>query len=175
MEMWSMRKPAKLISVWVALAPTGAGAQNGHELSFSRVERKVISHNVEVDVDATELHGHAVLVAKRLDEVKGEATKLSWADAETCPAMRPAFARLQTIEAFKIVPPGVRGGATDIVLDGNQYRVEVGGYWPRANRDGDIVLSGNDGTPVANWVEETLRALASCWRSQRPAEPSSAA
>lgn len=164
-----MRVPAGIIVISAVFVSTAARTQNGHELSFSRVERKIASHDVQVDVDVTELHGHGVFVARRTDQVKGEPTQILWADAETCPAMLPAFARLQLIEPFKIVPPGVRDGATTLVLDGNQYRVEVGGYWPHANRNGDIVLSGNDGTPIANWVDDTMRALASCWRNQRPA------
>ena len=90
-----------------------------------------------------------------------------WADSHSCPAMMPAFSKLQLIEPFKIVPPGVRDGASIVVMDGDRYRIHAQGYWAQADRSGEISLSSNDG-PVKTWVEDTMKVLAPCWSKKRP-------
>ena len=147
------------------LAPI-ARAQGFHDLTFSKWERRTPHHQFEVNVDTVERNHRGIWLAGRTDRVKGQPDRTSSADSETCPALLPALARLQSVEPFRIVPPGVREGPPEIVIDGDNYEVHAQGYWPHSHH-GDITLSGNNGTPVADWVEDTMRAFAPCWSTRR--------
>lgn len=159
--------PAVVATVFAAaLLADQASAQGSHDLAFSKWERRLPHHEFEVDLDNVERNNRGIWLATRTDRVKGQPDRTSWADSETCPAMLPALARLQRVEPFRIVPPGVREGPSQIVLDGDAYEVQALGYWPHSHQGG-ITLSGNDGTPVADWVEDTMKALAPCWSTRR--------
>jgi hypothetical protein len=148
------------------LLASGARAQTWHAFSLSKWERRIPHHEFEVDLDDVERSNRPVWLATRTDRVKGQPDRTSWADSETCPAMMPALAKLQLVEPFRIVPPAVRDGPSHIVLDGDAYQVQALGYWPHSHQGG-VTLSGNDGTPVANWVEDTMKALGPCWSTHR--------
>ena len=160
------------IALGVAFAATmlagGAHADDWSWLSFSKVNQSMAGH-FRVEVGVGRRDGRGIWIAKRVEQPaeKGAQEQTTWAASDTCPAMMPAFAKLTSIEPFTIVPPGFphEGAST---ADGAIFRVHVLGYWAQANHDGEILLSGNYGTPVADWVQETMKALAPCWSEQRP-------
>jgi hypothetical protein len=169
--LWGRSSRPILLTIALALAVAapaqGARAPEQHAFSFSKWERPIAGHILTVDVDTVEIHGRGVWMARLTNQAKQGGKQTSWADSGSCPAMMPAFASLQAIEPFTITPPGIPGKASVVIMDGDNYEVHASGYWPLASRNGEIVLSSNTG-PVAQWVDETLKVLAPCWRKQRP-------
>ena len=162
-----MRFSASAVTLTAVLLANGASAQGPPWLSFSKLERSLARHDFTVDVDFVARNGHLDWIATRTDREKGQPARTSWADSDACPAMLPAFARLQSIEPFRIAPPGIRDGASGVILDGDYYEIHAHGYWAQADRDGEIVISGNSG-PVMTWVEDTMKVLAPCWSKKQP-------
>ena len=50
--------------------------------------------------------------------------------------------------------------------DGAAYRLTVPAQYP--DEPGEVTLSFGRETPVAIWIDESFRSLASCWQSKRP-------
>ena len=97
---------------------------------------------------------------RRVRVVRGRET-IGWTDSRTCPAVRPAIAALRQLPVPPVAPPGLSTGG-DIILDGI-------GYSLRAPTDsGEITIRSNIGTPLADWIEATSKALEPCWRSTVP-------
>ncbi len=159
------------IAATATILAGSAQAQEWAWFSFSRSDPaiKILNHDVRVEVDSASRDGHPVWVAKRVEQSRKQPNRTTWTDSYDCPAMMPAFAKLQSIEPFTIAPPGLPGDRdAPVIMDGPIYQVHAPGYWGHAHRDGQIELSGADGTPVANWVEETMEVMAPCWKPQRP-------
>jgi hypothetical protein len=158
---------AALAVVVVSGSPARSQGSLGFSaLSFTKQERRLTGADFTVTVDGGSAQNW---IAKLSQRRRGQQEQTMWAESRSCPAMMTVFAKLQLIEPFKIVPPGVRGGASVVVLDGNSYEIHAMGYWPKGDRNGEIVLSSNDG-PVMDWVEDALQVLAPCWSNQRPAD-----
>jgi len=158
------------IAATAAMIFTGAAqAQALVSFSFSKSEpRRIVNHDFTVEVGSARRNGREVWIAKRIEQTHKRPDQITWTDSEACPAMMPAFAKLQSMESFTIVPPSLPGDRlAPIILDGATYHIRVQGYWGQAHRDGEIDLSSNDG-PVADWVEETMKVFAPCWKPQRP-------
>ena len=56
--------------------------------------------------------------------------------------------------------------ATVVRADGAAYRLVAGGQYQ--GEAGRVALTFGTATPVAKWVDASLRALAPCWRSKLP-------
>lgn len=84
-----------------------------------------------------------------------------WADSRTCPAVRTVLERLHALRLPAIVPPGFEPAPTGILLDGVAYSLNV----PLEDRVGASRVSWktNVGTPLATWVNESLKQLVPCW------------
>lgn len=162
-----------LIAIGATAAATifagAAHAQESHWLSFSKAEFRIVNHDFKVEVDPASRDGHHAWMAKRVEQGRKEPEQSTWTDSDTCPAMMPAFAKLQSIEPFTIVPPGLPGDhKAPVIVDGAVFEIRSQqGYWAHAHQNGEITLSGNYGTPVADWVEETMKVLAPCWSKKR--------
>jgi hypothetical protein len=155
------------MALFAMMVVSGSPARSQDDLSFSKSQRRIDSHDFIVSVNHAERDGHEAWVARLVQRNHDQPEQTMWANSHSCPAMMPAFSKLQFIEPFKIVPPGVRAGATTIFMDGDNYQIHARGYWAKANRNGEISLSSNDG-PIMNWVEDTMKALTPCWGKQRP-------
>lgn len=105
---------------------------------------------------------------------KWQARKtILWADEKTCPQAVELLERLQglRVPAIKIaeMPSDRANYGINIRADGARYRLVVPGYYP--GEPGKIDLSFGVDTPIANWIDEGFRTIASCWQSQRPKQP----
>jgi len=165
----SMRLSIVVIAAFALAVVCGSAArcQGGlgfSSLTFTKQERRPGGNDFTVTVGGA---GTQNWIAKLSQRPHGQHEHTMWASSQSCPAMMTAFAKLQLIEPFKIVPPGVRGGASEVLLDGDGYEIHAMGCWPRGDRNGEIVLSSNSG-PVMDWVEDALKTLAPCWRDQQP-------
>ena len=103
----------------------------------------------------------------------GRAKSISWADTLRCPQSQSVL-----YGAVKVPPPraviyGVDDPAKDGVIvtaDGPYYEVTINAQY--GNHAGsELHFSGLEGSPLANWIGESLRSLDKCWRTKRPADP----
>jgi hypothetical protein len=101
----------------------------------------------------------------------GGESDISWADSRTCPG-----AIWVVEEAVKVPPPRVRvpgvedPAAPDVITltaDGVAYGMSSGARYG-SSFSGTIRFTSNVGTPLAAWVEESLRRLQPCWSSRPP-------
>jgi len=92
---------------------------------------------------------------------RDRATQVQWADSATCPAIRPAMAAMVGITMPRPAPNGVPGEQTTIVLDGAIYTLNV----PSSDPAGEMTITANIGSSLAAWVDQSLEALAPCWRA----------
>jgi len=157
-----------------AMSASGAHAEDWSWLSFSKANA-LTAGRFKVEVDSTRRDGRPVWIAKRVEHpaVRGAPEQTTWADSDTCPAMMPAFATLQSIKPFTIMPPTLPDPKApveipSVAVDGATFQIYAHGVWAKDQPLGEILLTGNYHTPVADWVEETMKALASCWGEQRP-------
>ena len=82
--------------------------------------------------------------------------QVTWATTRTCAAARPALASMRDIPVPKFAPIGSSEGPP-VVLDGI-------GYSLRSYSDqGTLTEETNVDTPLASWIEQTLKALDQCW------------
>ena len=99
----------------------------------------------------------------------GRVTAIDWADTISCPDARAAIDRVTEITPPRIRVPGQPMSENDafvIITDGIGYEINASAHY--AGQVGsDIRFSSNIGTPLAEWVEESLDILAKCWRKDR--------
>ena len=113
----------------------------------------------------------AALVARRVETRGDETASIAWTSSRTCPALAPALAGLETLPAARIeVPLAGRAAAAPVERpDGSSYFVWVQDARLGSDRhSGQLELRATDGSPVALWMEKTLKALAACWTPARP-------
>jgi hypothetical protein len=115
-------------------------------------------------------NGPAVLNARRV-RVRGDlAARIDWASAKTCPALPAALAKLEDLPPPRIDVPGVGREPREItvVADGSSYFLWSSLAAYSGGAIGELEVRTVDGTPAADWVDETLRALEPCWGSSEP-------
>lgn len=96
---------------------------------------------------------------------RGEQPTLRYATTRTCPASRRQLQALEELELPHPDLPSLGNDTQVLTLDGAGYVLEGSG---RYGEDGaEIRIESNVMTPLADWVQETLEALAPCWR-ERP-------
>ncbi|WP_068080549.1 hypothetical protein [Novosphingobium rosa] len=93
---------------------------------------------------------------------RGRQTRVQWADSASCPAIRPVMAAMGGITMPRPAPYGVPGQEMTIVMDGAIYTLSV----PSSDAGGEIRISSNVGSSLADWVDRSLEALAPCWKAQ---------
>lgn len=108
--------------------------------------------------------GPAVLTARRV-RVKGDApARIDWASAKTCPALPAAMARLEDVPLPRIRAPGDRPEAR--MVDGSSYFIWSSLSAYSGSAVGELEVRTVGATPAAQWVDETLKAVESCWGAQ---------
>ena len=152
-------------------APYGAIAQEDAPVelpagSFSiRPDSSRALPNVEVDVVLVIRTGnirHYRLV-RRVTDRDGTITA-TFADSRTCPAVMAQMTKVETIPMPTFVAPGSnRLSTVPIMIHATRYSLAMRGYDMESNTTSDIELRAQSGSPLAQWSDETLEALDSCW------------
>ncbi|WP_312166315.1 hypothetical protein [Phenylobacterium sp.] len=110
-------------------------------------------------------------IARRVETREGEAARIAWASSRTCPALVPALSELETLPPPRIDVPGVGRTPPAAVpaVDGDSYLLWAqGARFVAAPYPVQIELRGEGGSPMAAWVERSLRRLAACWGAAQP-------
>jgi len=95
----------------------------------------------------------------------GKARQVWWTDTKRCPVAKSIL-----WEAAKVSPPRLDFPETEeisITGDGTTYKVSGMAYYPNGTAY-EMSFSSNSRTSLANWVDESLRKLDSCWSKDRP-------
>ncbi len=87
--------------------------------------------------------------------------EVAWADSETCPAVRSVIVAMRGIQMPSPAPYGLPDGSAVITLDGTGYSLTA----PSSDNMGKLTISSNIGSPLASWVDTSLKQLESCWRT----------
>ena len=150
-----------------AMGSRGAAQPGGFAYpwySFKREGQSVTGSDFEVEVSPPRNSIKTWTARRRRMTRNGEAT--DWIDGGACPTLTERMATLKALEPLTIRMPGDAG--IGVVLDGELYTLKALVYFPREKSGGDMTLTGNVDTPLAKWVEDTMKALKSCWQDKAP-------
>jgi hypothetical protein len=92
---------------------------------------------------------------------KGGVTTITWTTSRTCGSVRSVIASMRDVPSPKLAPPGYAAGAP-VVLDGIDYTLRA------PSEDGTLTTETNVETPLAQWVEASLKTLSACWTLKAP-------
>ena len=95
----------------------------------------------------------------------GDKETITWSDSLSCATVRPVLAAMRNLPAPRPAPYGFdqRG---DITLDGVGYMLRTPARF--GPHTADLTIRSNVNTPLAQWIETSLTALAPCWSSKVP-------
>lgn len=102
----------------------------------------------------------------------GEKLIIDWTDTKRCPAATAAIRQAATISPPQIWVPGVEvlpDGRVIVTGDGTAYEITVGAHYD-GNVSSDIHFTSSDGSPLADWIEESLSILEPCWSKVPPVD-----
>jgi len=121
---------------------------------------------ISVEIGLLKTEGRAAYWFKKT-AIEGDKTSVWWTDTERCPAARSALRKIRNLQMPRVNVP---------FLDDNEIRATADGViyelWGNANyRSGsayEFKLASNTGTPLADWVDESLETLSHCWSKEEP-------
>lgn len=90
----------------------------------------------------------------------------TWTDSTRCAALVTALQAMRKLPPPEIAVPGMENRETTITLDGVGYRLTTRAVY--AGSDVTFSLESNVHTPLADWVEASLRSMAGCWQDSVP-------
>ena len=96
---------------------------------------------------------------------QGGRKSVTWADSRDCTAVRPLLSSMRQIALPRPAPYGFDEGG-EITLDGVGYMLRTPARFGLA--EGEITIRSNVNTPLAEWVEASMLALADCWTGTPP-------
>ena len=146
-----------------ALALQSAPADpGGHWGSFSRSPAlRLMSTTIDVGTLGFDRKKGRLEYWLRRTVVQRGRTTIEWANSQTCPSVRPVLGKMQRLPVPPLGVPGYSGEG-NIVLDGIGYSLKAPSLY------GTISFDSNVGTPLAEWVEASLKALETCWTGRMP-------
>ena len=89
----------------------------------------------------------------------GRTVKVEWADSVRCPAVRAVVLSMTEIKMPSPAPYGSPGKSDVIMSDGTEYFLNA----PSSDNMGSITIASYGGSPLAAWIDSSLKQLASCW------------
>lgn len=112
-----------------------------------------------------------VLAARRVQTPNGQASRIDWASASTCPQLVAAATAMEDLPMPRIEAPAVgrEPRSSPVVMDGASYFVWASDarFSGGANSAG-VELRALEGSPVAEWVSNSLKAMSGCWGPSLP-------
>lgn len=98
---------------------------------------------------------------------RGKAKATWWTDTVRCPAARLTLNEVRNLEMPRVFVAVLENDQIIITADGVLYRLSGKAEYPGATAY-DFEIQSNNGTPLARWVDESLRRLHPCWSKDRP-------
>ena len=112
--------------------------------------------------------------ARYVDDSKTAPYTPRWTDQTKCPALLTALEKLEPVLAPKITGDGpyrdIHGGDGDAPIIRLWMTTQV---WPQTDPDytQNYAIDGGRGGAFGAWLDETFKALDSCWSADKPAAP----
>jgi hypothetical protein len=94
----------------------------------------------------------------------GADPKVAWADSATCPAVRTVISTMRSIRMPSPAPYDWSDRSKAITLDGTRYSLTA----PSSDDMGKLTIMATGDSALESWVNDSLKALAPCWRSKAP-------
>ena len=123
----------------------------------------MVSHRTRrIDVAMTGRDRDRRMIFRRTED---ESASIDWATSDACPAAERQIEALADVEMPRPAIPGIGPQATQIILDGAAYVVEVRSVHADGQA-GDLRVTSNVGAPIARWANALSAALEPCWRAE---------
>lgn len=110
------------------------------------------------------------LVARRLT-MSGDRPSVSWAGGQACPALPEALAGLEQLPIPRLEVPfvGQEPRRGQVVMDGDSYFLwSDDARWGGGSQGSTLEMRAVGGSPLADWADRTLAAVAGCWGPAPP-------
>jgi hypothetical protein len=99
--------------------------------------------------------------------IDGKVRSEWWTDTNECPAAKLVLSKAQSLTMPQVYIPFLKSTDMRVTLDGTTYQISGLAKYPGATAD-EVSFSSNADTPLAKWVDESLKALLRCWSRSRP-------
>jgi hypothetical protein len=87
---------------------------------------------------------------------------VAWATTKACPAVLPYLEAMEQLPMPVPDLPWFGNEPQEMTLDGAGYRLSTRALY--SGKMSEVVVQSNVDTPLARWIDQTLAALAPCWR-----------
>lgn len=134
-------------------------------LTFSRSPSRN-AHTITVEVGLVQSQGRTEYWLKRTF-TQSKAKSIWWTDTKRCPAARSLLRAVRKLEMPRVSVPLLESDYLIITADGVMYRLKGSAEYPDT-ADYAFEIGSNSGTPLARWVDESLRTVDPCWSKDRP-------
>jgi len=116
----------------------------------------------------------AFFTARYVDDSKAASYQPRWTDQTRCPALVTALEKLEPVLAPKLTGDGpyrgIVSGSDDVPVVRFWMTTQV---YPQTdpNFTQNYALDGGNGSPFGLWLDETFKALETCWSADKPVAP----
>jgi hypothetical protein len=157
---------ALLIAIPSSVAAQGKAPSELIVGSFS-ARPDTVRHSPTIEVDVMLVVGtdnaRHYRMDQRVTDRQGSMTIMS-ADSRTCPVVQQQLTKVEDLPIPTFVAPGSkRGQGAQMIMHPTTYTLAMEGYESTSNSSARLEVSAPSGSPLAQWVDETLAALAPCW------------
>ena len=90
-----------------------------------------------------------------------------WTDTTRCGDARSILVAVRRLEMPRVEVPFLEKDEIIITADGVGYGLQARGEYPGTSAH-PLEVYSNEGTPLASWVNQSLRTLEACWSTERP-------
>ncbi|MCT2399075.1 hypothetical protein [Novosphingobium mangrovi (ex Huang et al. 2023)] len=89
-----------------------------------------------------------------------------WTDTRRCPQALDVLISAEKLESPAVSIPFLLGKDLIVTADGTGYHLKADAQYPEHGL-GTIEFNSNSGTPLAQWVDDSLARLEPCWKANR--------
>jgi hypothetical protein len=163
----------------LAILAASAGQDLEPSLEFSRTpvfDSRVDTVEAGVFADPRAVQDHAPyywfrrVVRYRPDLKLGKKASVQWTDTRSCPEARWVLTEAMKLELPKLYLPDAGGEQILVRADGVKFELSAKARFPDWSGDRIKVIAFGS-SPLADYVDESLRKLAPCWSKDRSADP----
>ena len=149
-----------LIAALALLASPPVPADDG----WARFSAHHARSRVEIDVAIGTTRsdkGDIIYWVRRTTKRPSQWAEVSRTDSVRCPAILAMLRSMRDLPAPRPAPPLLDNADIIVTADGTTYALTAPAAYPGKSA-GEMTLSSNVGTPLADWVERSLAALSQC-------------
>lgn len=109
---------------------------------------------------------------RRTEETARTRTKkmtrtITWTDTDRCPAALSVAQNAAVLPQPRIAVDAINSDANSMVVNGVHYSFKGDSLYA-GSVNGRLSFTGAEGTPLALWIEASLKVLSRCWIKDRP-------